>query len=172
MVSECVVCTGTIGDQEAIRIRGRGTWRIARSIKEYFETLGKRIPPPARVLIDLSECEYMDSTCIGVLAFATKVISENQGRLVLLNLQKEVESVLKTMGLLHVVDHENDPEFANRLNWKTLVGEKDVAVREEPEFIYETHKELEEIDESNKERFAVLKKVLQEKIFKKNKEKS
>jgi len=52
-----------------------------------------------RIVVDLSACEFLDSTALGILLTANKHLSEQNGRLVLVAADRDVVKVFQITGL-------------------------------------------------------------------------
>ncbi len=48
-----------------IKIKGRGTWIIGKSLKDF---INKKIREEKKIYLDLGECESLDSTILGIIA--------------------------------------------------------------------------------------------------------
>jgi phosphoserine phosphatase RsbU/P len=83
---------------------GPVTWQIAPALREIIRQGKERSAPPLHV--DLSECESLDSTALGLLL-------QHAGELVLHQPGKRVISQLHDMGVLHhfSINHERAPSI-------------------------------------------------------------
>ena len=100
-----------------VKIHGKGTFKIAPDFKEFVEQMIKK--NVRGILIDLYSCETLDSTFIGTITSLTlKYRNNNKSRIKLFNVSKHINSILKNLGLLCVLDifceEKNDaPKFEN-----------------------------------------------------------
>ncbi|KNF09268.1 anti-anti-sigma regulatory factor SpoIIAA [Gottschalkia purinilytica] len=56
------------------------------------------------MVIDLNNLNFMDSSGIGLLMGRYKIVSENNGKLALVNVSSRVEKILKMSGIMKIVD--------------------------------------------------------------------
>jgi hypothetical protein len=61
----------------------------------------------------MSECTYIDSTFIGILIYANKETIRMNSKMVVLNLTAQVNSILKSMGLLDYLTIETSETFSH-----------------------------------------------------------
>jgi anti-anti-sigma factor len=88
-----------------VRIAGRANFALSVPFRKLLQHL--REAGNARVLLDLSECQLMDSTFLGVLAFEAKERSGEAGGLVLhglelLNANPTVRQLIEDIGVAHL----------------------------------------------------------------------
>jgi anti-sigma B factor antagonist len=91
-----------------VRIRCRGELDLATN-PALAERLGEAVESGDRVLLDLSECGYIDSTAIGTLIGAWRALNGNAGpgAIVVLATEPAVTRVLELTGVgeyLHVTE--------------------------------------------------------------------
>jgi len=86
-----------------IRVRGRATFMLASDFKQYVSL---QVETRQRgVLIDLSECETIDSTFIGTItSLSLKYRKTHPGCVKLFNISTHVREILNTLGLIHILD--------------------------------------------------------------------
>lgn len=81
------------------------TAEIAREkIDNYYSI--KRLK---NMIIDLSNINFMDSSGIGLIMGRYKMVSENGGRLYLVNVGERVRKILQISGILKIIDIYSDP---------------------------------------------------------------
>jgi anti-anti-sigma factor len=91
------------GDQAAcVRVTGRANFALAVEFRKLLRHL--QAGHGGRVLLDLSECQMMDSTFLGVLAFEAKQRAEANGNgkgagLELLNANPTVRELIEDLGI-------------------------------------------------------------------------
>jgi anti-anti-sigma factor len=125
---------------------------------------GRLDSPPRveKVYLDLTDCEYMDSTFLGLIVGTQKRFSRLAGRLpgtygtiVLIGVNEACKGLLRTIGVLGMVEiAETAPPFPSDL--ERLSGEAPASAR----FLLEAHEELSELSAENRKRFSVLSSVL------------
>ena len=93
-------------DQTAvIRVEGRGSFRISPSMKQFIHRVIES-KSANRILIDMSDCNGMDSTFMGVLAGLSYHVKDKPGiTLKLINLSEKNQKLLITLGVDRVVDY-------------------------------------------------------------------
>lgn len=78
----------------------RATLREAREFKNLLlSEIDKR---KIRIVIDLSQCEFMDSTFVGVLVITLKMVSDLGGELRLVEPSSIAHSILMATGTLNI----------------------------------------------------------------------
>jgi anti-anti-sigma factor len=122
----------------------------------------ERLPVPAEVYADLSECSYMDSTFMGLLVGFHKKLKAMTGHsLSLLNPSNECEKLLRGLGiwrLMRVVEGklaEGEPQF-----WTTVTKNNSPN----PEVLLKAHQNLSEISPENAQKFSALEDILKDQI--------
>jgi anti-anti-sigma regulatory factor len=117
-------------------------------------------PPIERVYFDLSSCEYMDSTFLGLIVGTQKRFARLGGKgrrptVTLLNVNDACKGLLRTIGVLGMVELSDDASgFPADL--PRVSGEARASAR----FLLDAHEELNDISEENRKRFASLTSVL------------
>jgi anti-sigma B factor antagonist len=87
---------------------GEGSATLRRTIRELVEQ-GHR-----RILLNLSDVDYIDSSGIGELVTAFTTVRNAQGELKLLQLTKRVHDILQITRLFTVFDVQSDEDVALR----------------------------------------------------------
>lgn len=96
-----------MGERSAcIRISGRANFGLSLQFRKLLQHL--RACGHARVLLDLSQCQFMDSTFLGVLAYeannmSLKIRDQIQPRMELLNANANVREIIHDLGVAHLV---------------------------------------------------------------------
>jgi anti-sigma B factor antagonist len=94
----CRIKTGSRDDLLKVQIEGSATWENAIFFSDFIKKIlyeGK-----VRVLLDLSECTFMDSTYFGVLAeLAELALSSENGEFYIANMSPRVLEEVRTLGL-------------------------------------------------------------------------
>jgi anti-anti-sigma factor len=83
---------------------------------ELSATLAAVVREQARVVVDLSQTEFLDSSVLHAIVQAASAADEQQGRLVLeLGTTSTVERVLELSGLLEMIPRAHDRQQAIQL---------------------------------------------------------
>jgi anti-anti-sigma factor len=113
------------------------------------------------VYVDLSQCTYMDSTFIGLLVALDKRLLKNSGgRLHVLNPTQQCREILRQIGLETFLLVEKGP-FDAPHEMREISG---APGRPEAEFILGAHEALMDVSEEAREKFKLLKEMLEKKL--------
>jgi anti-anti-sigma factor len=114
-------------------------------------------PAAEKVYLDLSECEYMDSTFLGLIVGTQKRFSRQArgASIVLLAVNEACTGLLRTIGVLGMVEL-SDAEVPFPPDMPRLSGESRTSAR----FLLDAHEELSELSSENRKRFSALTTVL------------
>jgi Anti-anti-sigma regulatory factor (antagonist of anti-sigma factor) len=124
-----------------------------------FERL-EAAPAVERVYLDLSGCEYMDSTFLGLIVGTQKRFARVAGggarkAMTLLGVNEACRGLLRTIGVLGMVElSEESVPFPADL--PRLSGETRASAR----FLLDAHEELSGLSDENRKRFSTLTSVL------------
>lgn len=145
-------------DIAVVRVVGRGNFANSMPLKSFTDHLHKE-GRPQEFILDLSQCETLDSTFMGTVA----CISLNQSRggrrkAIVLNASEHVRRLLKTLGLTALVEmRDSSPVDTQHIQkadgtWSHADGQ-DLSRLEQIVHTLEAHKTLVKIDEENEVRF-------------------
>lgn len=143
-----------------IRAKGHLTAKLCADVRtRAFERIESGDAVPACYL-DLSECEYMDSTFLGLIVGINKKLRKASGaEVVILHAEPACVELLKSIGVAKLVRLEDGGvEFPAAM--QDLTGD----VKATPEFILDAHENLSELSDVNRKRFAVLQDILKRQI--------
>ncbi|MBR5901980.1 STAS domain-containing protein [bacterium] len=85
-----------------VRIFGRGTFQVMADFRNFVQ---KSLDSGLAVLIDLSECETLDSSFIGTLvALSMKSKKNGECLIKIFNVSEHVKNILTTLGLMDILD--------------------------------------------------------------------
>jgi anti-anti-sigma factor len=148
------------GETVYIRAEGHVTAAVCPPLKaKLFARLDAQ-PRAQAVLFDLSDCEYMDSTFLGLIVGAQKRFQAAGGdKIVILNANEACRGLLRTIGVLGLIRLSEEkialPDDMERM---------DSGPRASAQFILDAHEELSGLSEENRKRFAGLTSVLRDAI--------
>jgi anti-anti-sigma regulatory factor len=127
-----------------------------------FERLAAA-PPVERIYLDLSCCEYMDSTFLGLIVGTQKRFARIVGEgkpcacksIVLLGVNEACKGLLRTIGVLGMVELSDEKvPFPAKLPRLSSEG------RTSARFLLDSHEDLSDLSAENRKRFATLTSVL------------
>ncbi len=103
--------TRTIGDIRILDCSGKitlgeGTMAVRNTVRDILKNNGKKI------ILNLADVNYIDSSGIGELVSTYTTVTNNGGRLVLLNLTKKIQELLAITKLLTVFQVYEDEQAA------------------------------------------------------------
>jgi len=92
----------------------RPTGRLdASNLRELRSSLSASLQhPPARVLLDLAEVEFIDSTALGALALIARDVRAAAGEIAICGARENVRRVFEITQLHRVIDLFDDQESA------------------------------------------------------------
>jgi len=141
-----------------IRAQGHVTANSCPELKSrVFDRLEAK-PAVEDVLIDMSGCEYMDSTFMGlIVGFNKRFLRFSERPIRLFGVNETCLKLLKTIGILRLVTIESEsPRFPEPL--ECLGSGKKAGAG----FVLRAHEELMELSEENERRFSALRSVLKD----------
>ena len=115
-------------------------------------------PVPKELIVDLSHCDYMDSTFMGLLIGFNKKIKRLSGHpLELLQPTESCRNLLKGLGILKILKILEEPV---PIPHEMIRIEKGAEAG--VDMVLAAHDELIELNEENRAKFALLQKILRE----------
>jgi len=112
---EAQVLIARQGDTVGIRVLGRATFKIARELRTFgMSMLEEQV---SRIIVDLSECQGMDSTFIGVLAM---IALQGRGKTatVVVNATAAHRELLDSIGVSRLCSFAEKP--VEDVTWESL----------------------------------------------------
>lgn len=89
------------GDRRVVRLSGQCDLASAPQLREAFQELA---PPAVKtVVVDASELDFIDSTCLGIVFGALRRLRDGGGDLTLTGVDGVVRRVLEVSGLDQVI---------------------------------------------------------------------
>ena len=143
-----------------IRAQGHVTASLCSDLKSrIFERLEAK-PPVENVFVDLSGCDYMDSTFLGLLVGINKrFLRYSERPLTVVRPSPPCTELLRTIGILRLVRIQEDPvPFPDSME-AVVTAEKATA-----EFLLDVHENLMDLSEENRRKFSTLYSVLKDQI--------
>lgn len=147
-------------DDEAIavvRVAGRGTFLNSVPLKKFADQLAAS-GKPRQIIVDLKDCETLDSTFMGVLAaISLRQTRAGRDKLILTNINPHIQRLLKTLGLSNLIqlrDGTSEQEALRRAEGGLeSPEERPVSHVEQICHTLEAHRTLVKVDEENEVRF-------------------
>ncbi|MFV0337601.1 MAG: STAS domain-containing protein [Chthoniobacterales bacterium] len=139
-----------------LRVIGRGTVAVSSGFKSFIQTMldeGEK-----RFIVDLLDCEIMDSTFMGTLAsVALKILKLDGGEIEVINANDRNASLLGNLGLTQIfkVRHVGDPASPtapDREQMESAAADADCK-KEAKRAALSAHETLVELNSSNASRF-------------------
>lgn len=143
-----------------IRAQGHVTAALCSDLKgRIFERLEAK-PPVENVYVDLSACDYMDSTFLGLLVGINKrFLRFSERPLTVVRPSPPCTELLRTIGILRLVKVQEEPvPFPDSME-AIVTAEKATA-----EFLLDVHENLMDLSDENRSRFSTLYSVLKSQI--------
>ncbi|MGM0508851.1 MAG: STAS domain-containing protein [Fusobacteriota bacterium] len=143
---------GEIDNKMFIKIIGNATMKNSKTLEDLFEDLLSK--EQEDIILDLSKCNYMDSTMLGLIAkTAIRIKKKWDSTLYILNITNMIRTSFKSTGLDKLVtfldeDQDIDEDDIDELEMKDFDD-----VRAKNVHILEAHKTLTELNDENKEAF-------------------
>ncbi len=146
--------------EEAVYVKATGhvTALVCPPLKERLFTRLDREPIVNSVRIDLSECEYMDSTFLGFIVGSQKRLAlRSPGAKVRLHrVNDSCKGLLRTIGIIGIVSLDEESLDLPPDMERVSDGAKAASAR----FLLEAHEELSNLSTENRRRFSTLTTVL------------
>ncbi len=151
-----------VDDRIYIKAKGHVTAAYCPELKSRCFARFEDKPPVASILLDLTECDYMDSTFLGLIVGLAKRLKTISDRKIALWGASEVcIGLLRTIGVLRLVEIAGlAPEIPAALD---RVGR---GVTTTAQFLLDTHEELSSLSDENRAKFSALSSMLRESIKK------
>lgn len=148
-------------EDETLYLRGVGRL-TAQNSEEFkntvFQFLQKNLCQ--KIVLDLSDCQYMDSTFLGLLVGFYKKIRKT-GNFFIVKPSREAMAHLHSMGIDKIINIWND-----HLDFPKEMGNCSANPTKDPQTILKAHQNLMELSSDNAKKFALLASVLENTIAK------
>jgi len=147
-----------------LRAEGHVTAAASTDLRELILSRLTKAPAPPLLGADLSACDYMDSTFMGLLVGFHKRYKALTGRtLTILRPTSECIKLLTGLGILKLMTLVTGPEPASPEHWIGLRAHQSPS----PEVVLGAHKNLSELSPENEKKFSTLQSVLEQQLEKK-----
>lgn len=152
---------GDSGEGLYIRAVGHVTASLCSDLKGTVYARLEQTPALGEFMIDLSQCDYMDSTFMGLIVGFNKKFQKASGkRLEILNPSPECLKLLTSLGIIKLLTIVDNPrtQIPHPLS-KLSKTEKPTA-----ELLLKAHEDLSELSPENEKKFSVLQSILKKQI--------
>jgi anti-anti-sigma regulatory factor len=143
-----------------IKIAGRATWQDSVVLKKYQDTHTDLIISANRVVFDLTECQFLDSTILGIIGYlSAKFMNKTQKKPIVLYADDKIKKILDIVNSHHFLEAVNvklDPSTAEKVEIKELEKVKSDDEDKLRENILLAHETLIELSPENVEKFSTL----------------
>lgn len=163
-----------IGDDIVVlRVIGRGTYHNSMSL-ERLDHDYEHQRRPVRYILDLEQCNYLDSTFMGVLAYlGSRQLQHSGSRMIVVNLNKHTRKLLSILGLTNILQvEEGESEYSAEKARFVAPEEPEVDKLDRIVHMLQAHQQLADLTSDNEVRFknvlAVLGDSLKRETDKKN----
>ena len=148
-----------------IRAQGHITAAISTDLRELILDRLTKAPAPPLLAADLSECDYMDSTFMGLLVGFHKRYKVLTGRpLTILRPTPECTKLLTGLGILKLMTLVVGDQPESPVAWTDLRASHSPTT----EVLLNAHRNLSEISPENEKKFSALQSVLEQQLEKKD----
>ncbi len=106
------ISTSMVNGQQVVRVSGEVDLRTSPQLRDALLRFAQK--GPDRLIIDLADVDYMDSSGVGTMVELKRVVERRGGQLVLVNLQPRVRSVFEVTQLDRFFDIAADLNEATR----------------------------------------------------------
>ncbi len=165
MYREKVIKIGYDAKGVYIKVNGEGTVRQSNALKQFMFDIIEKFHGIKEVnfYMDLENCQYVDSTFIGLLLILDKKIRESiKKKLILIQPSGYVLEVIKQMGLEGIL-HLDLESYDFPANMKGLEVEN-INKIELALIMYMSHSQLAQLNTENKQKFETAIDVLKKEI--------
>lgn len=134
-------------DIVVIRLKGRADFNKAPILKQLCDHLADT-KPDTKFILDLEECETMDSSFLGVLAsIGVKQTRSGNQKAIVVNANKHTKNLIETLGLKYILDlRQTLPEVdLGKIEFQDKEQEE-ISKVEQIAIMIEAHKELVELN--------------------------
>ncbi len=141
-----------------VRVIGRANFVNSMPLKKFSQKVAEW-PKPIKYIIDLGQCETMDSTFMGVIAgICISQSSKGAGKVIVVNANEHCQRLLKNLGLTHLLEMrlcavEDIPGIEEKLK-PCNVGA--ISKLDQICLTLQAHKNLVEVDQENHVKFQAV----------------
>ncbi|MEO6054656.1 MAG: STAS domain-containing protein [Chthoniobacterales bacterium] len=146
------VLVGCIEKTVWVKVNGRGSFQNSGGVKEFSRKMMNR--GYRQFILDLENCELMDSTFMGTLAgIALRLRELGQGKISVINLNERNKDLLQNLGLDRIIDTENVEPGLSPISNDLEPASSDADASSKRDVVLTAHEALVEADPQNAVRF-------------------
>lgn len=134
-----------------IKVRGRANFEYAVPLRHFSNCMNDNIE---LICIEASECTFMDSTFMGVLAMIGMKAKKFRAVVEIHCMPPQVRALLKGLGVDKLFTFCDSDGKITVESWRNVLPQKNAL--QTAETVMEAHKTLVEADDSNAERFKTV----------------
>ncbi len=167
MTDDAHIEAAIIDDIVLIRVHGRGSFLNSRFLKDFLEKMLSI--NYSNFMFDLSHCQTMDSTFMGMLAgISIKLQEKGKGNICLVKPNKQCYRLLSTLGLDQILEVRSEFKNPSEMNpdFKDISPVKEYSQKEKLIHAIESHKNLIKLESQNKVKFENVLNLLEEDLEK------
>ncbi len=139
-------------DGYAVKVEGRANLECSPPLKNFGENITSGAF--SRIIFDMSECVWMDSTFMGTLALIGLKAKKFDISIELLNMDSKNKELLKDLGIDELFEFKNDSSIVTESsNWTDIAASKP-SQQTTAETVLAAHETLLEVDDSNAQKFG------------------
>lgn len=162
------------GSYALVRIVGRGSFKNSETLHDYGNTLLQTLHEDSHLLLDMKDCQGLDSTFMGMLASWTHaLIKAGKPGPIMLDVQSNVAECITTLGLSHVIAWspmgESPIPFRREVDackkWQELESEEETNL-DTAHHMFVAHEALVDLKKENRGRFKDVLNYLGQKLGK------
>ncbi|MFT5126704.1 MAG: anti-anti-sigma factor [Rhodothermales bacterium] len=143
-MAEAQILVARVGKMAQVRVVGRASMNCSRGFRDFaFAALDAGVE---RLLVDLSACEAMDSTFMGILAQIGVRSKQKKAQFEVVNASETRKKQLKVIGVHRVVTFTQTDDLNEE--WTNVSGAT-ASELEHAKMVYKAHETLIEIDSKN-----------------------
>lgn len=149
---ETLVYLNNLDDKKVLTIQGKATMNTSKTISDMIDLL---LSDNNRVCLDMTDCKYIDSTFLGLIADSTMKSKTINGEFItILNPNDIVALSLRQTGIENFVNIEKIDNLSEKLDLRKNLENKEFSSKlEHGEYVLKMHKILSELNDQNKETF-------------------
>ena len=157
MEDKAKVFAGRAGGNSVIKLTGHATWQVSTALKNYIDTNQDALSKSDRLIFDLTQCTFLDSTMIGLVShLAVRFFKATNRQASLLYSHEKVKNILELMNcnrIMNMIESTPDEPVAGSVI-QEIPGQAAIDKAALRECMLLAHKALVELNEKNLSEFG------------------